>query len=137
MFLLLVVDGATGFAEFIRVARLHFHEREPLSVPDHQVDLAVAGRRAVIACDHSTAVAPQEAVRQVFADAAMVVAVGSAPQGIGSAVNQAEHGLFNDFEFELHHLAADDIAEVILPEFPVAAKMVHQEFESQPPPEGQ
>src|SRR5437588_9183345 len=46
-------------------------------------------------------------------------------------------GLFFGREFELHGLAAHDVAEVMLPEPPVAREVVHQKLESQPLPERQ
>jgi hypothetical protein len=71
----------------------------------------------------------------------MIGGQGTAPKGVGRAVNQAEHllkgSLLKNLELELHGFSAHHIAEIILPEFPIAPEMVDQKFESQPPPEGQ
>ena len=45
--------------------------------------------------------------------------------------------LFQHLELELHHLAAHHVTEIMLPKPPVSRKPVHQELESQPPPECQ
>src|SRR5207302_7848150 len=41
------------------------------------------------------------------------------------------------FKLELHDLPPHDIAEVVLPEFAIARKLVHQELEPEPSPEPQ
>src|SRR5580704_3473305 len=47
----------------------------------------------------------------------------------------AHNTSLDGFELELHHFAADDVAEVILPKAAEARKVVDQEFESEPAPE--
>ena len=136
MELLVGVDGALRFAEFRAVARFHLHEDQLLAVPDHQVDLAAAGRGAIIAGNYRAAAAPEIAMREVFSQAPVVASEGTAPQGIGRAVDEVEH-LFKDLELEFHDLAAYHVAEVILPEFPVAPEPVHEKFEPQPSPKRQ
>lgn len=136
MELLLGADGALGFPEFRTVAGLHLDEDQLFAVPDYQIDLAVAGRGAIIAGHYGATAAPQITMRQVFSQASVIVFEGTAPQGIGRAVYEVEH-LLKDLELEFHYLAADDVAEVIFPEFPVAPEMVHEKFEPQPPPKRQ
>ena len=136
MELLLGVDGALGFPECRTVAGFHFDEDQLFAVPDYQIDLAMAGRGAIIAGHYGATAAPQITMRQVFSQASVIVFEGTSPKGIGRAINEAEH-LLKDLELKFHYLAADDVAEVILPEFAVAPEAIHQKFEPQPPPKRQ
>ena len=80
------VHGRFGRTEFLAGARLDFDENELAAVPDHQVKFAAAGERAVIARYYGAAARAQEAVRQVFADAAVILRIAAPAYAIGGAI---------------------------------------------------
>ncbi len=94
------------------------------------------GRGTIIARYHRAAMAAQVTVREIFPDPSMIVRERAAAKSVCRAVEKAEH-LLDDLELELHYLAANHIAEIMLPEFPVAPEVVYQEFEPEQPPERQ
>ena len=89
--------------------------------PEH--DLLVLGK-AVIHHDQRIALARIEAGRQVDIEVA-AMAEGARPDAIILAV----------IGREIHDLAANYVAEVVLPETAVARETIHQELETQPPPQ--
>src|SRR5690242_9869421 len=68
---LLRIDGRIGRAVIGGGAGLYFHERERVSVPNHEVDLTHPGSRAVVAGNHGATAASQVTMRDVFADSAV------------------------------------------------------------------
>ena len=130
------VDRPVRVAEFSGIAGLHLYEDQVAAMPDYQVDFPVSGRRAIIARYNCTTTAPQKAVRKVLSKASVIGGERPAPKGVRSTVDQVEQ-LFHDLKFEFHDLSAHHVAEVMLPKFSVAAEMIHQEFEPQPPPQRQ
>src|SRR5574340_981141 len=73
------VDRAVRRAELLRGAGLHFDEGERASLPRDQVDFAGARTRAPVARHHAIAVAPEEPVREVFAESARCLVRRPAP----------------------------------------------------------
>src|ERR1035438_1888296 len=88
---LLPVHGRLGRTEFPAGARLDFDEGELAAIPGHQVDLAGAGERAVVARHHRATVGAQEAVGHVLADAPVIVGILAPPDAIGGAVEEADN----------------------------------------------
>src|ERR1019366_2114269 len=76
---LLPVHGRLGRTEFPAGARLDFDEGELAAIPSHQVDLARAGERTVVARHHGATVRTQEAVGQVLADASVILGIPAPP----------------------------------------------------------
>src|ERR1035437_920257 len=67
------------------------HEDQCVAVPRHQIDFDAAVRRAVIAGHDRASLAAQVAMRQIFADAPMVVAQRAPPERIRRAIKQTDH----------------------------------------------
>ena len=86
---LLGIHRGLGRTEFPAAARLDFDEGELAAVPGHQVDLARAGERAVVARHHRASARAQKAMRHVFADASVILGIPAPPYAIGGAVQQA------------------------------------------------
>lgn len=85
---LLPIHGGLRISELRRRARFHFDEHESILVPDHQIDLASSGSRAVVARHDSASVGTQVTMREIFAQASMIGAQGAPPDGIAGAVQQ-------------------------------------------------
>src|SRR5579872_4070046 len=69
---LIGVHRAIGFAEIGGLAGFHFDEDQATVIPDHEVELAAAGGRAIVARHHGAAAAPEEAMRQVLAETPVI-----------------------------------------------------------------
>src|SRR5688572_13227663 len=80
------IDGAVGFAKIGGGAGFDFDEHEGLAVPRHDIDFTGAAGGTVVARDYGAAVGPQVAMREIFAEAAVVAAECAAAEGVGGAV---------------------------------------------------
>lgn len=135
------IDIAIGSAMFLRGAALYLDEYQRFPLARHHIQFPASRWRPVIPRHNVVALLLQEPVREILALTAQRplrsplfptrrIALVVAPQQ--QPLNQLH--LFNDFELELHHLAADDEAEVVFPELPKPQPTVHQQFEPEIPP---
>ncbi len=136
------VDVAFGGGVIGAAAGFDFHEDGAGVFNCNEVNFEQAAAAAPVTIDDAEALGLEVAMGEVFALAAE--GVFRREGGVGLALAQPieegpegpEEGqaLFKNFELELHHLAAHDVAEIELPEAAEAGEGVYQEFEAEPPP---
>jgi hypothetical protein len=138
-----------------------FHKRERRAVVAHHSNFALAAGRGEIARDENVAETAQVPISVGFAaDASLARAMfggiasgagrqmrgrGRAQALAGGAINYREHetrqhwwkNLLHDFEFPFDCLAANDEAQIILPEFAEPAEMIHQDLKTERTPDTQ
>ena len=141
-------DGPLRRAVFVRVARFHFDKDEGLALPANEVDFARTRRHAIVARNYDQACTLEKPMRQnprrarPWPDPGWLFSndsAGAGDQSIGKASEAWCYSyqcrtarfflLLDDFEFELHHFAANHEAEVVLPKLSKSREIVHQQFE--------
>src|SRR5262249_22828227 len=85
------IDGRFRRSEIRRSSRFDFHECQFVVVPCDDIDLAASRGHAVVTRHHRAAVPPQMAMREVLADASVILGVPAPANPVGCAVDKADH----------------------------------------------